>query len=328
MPKAKLWIMVSLLTLAVSSSSIGVFQLAAAWSNGRYSLNSSDIGYGTHDWMAEHALDMLPSNESGWLAANKNVFLLGTEAPENANITFGYKAGYGDIQTHHNYYSGPFPKDCTDDSASVRAEEEYQKALACLRNSSYELAAWYAGAMSHYISDMGSWPHVINNATPNHAREYEELLGLATDVYAEDPGYVNIEKDRSAVSVGTAYGETLWLGIGTYSDGGGWHSQGQFSAASMDSQFREDWSSMDDMPQMYRMRIGYCVEASVLAVANTLHGLTIESGFTGEPRPFFQFAEPALFIFAVLAGAAFVFVVYICVKYKNTRASFATVFRF
>ncbi len=327
MLKTKLWSTTFLFALLMISSGVGVFRNAAAWSDGQYSPDEDDIGYGTHDWIAEHALDMLPSNESGWLAANKKVFLLGTEAPENANITFGGKTGYGDIQKHHNYYNGPFPRNCIDDSASVRAEEEYKKAFACLRNGSYELAAWYAGAMSHYISDMGSWPHVINNATPNHASEYEELLGSATDAYAKDPGYVNLEQKSSALSVGTAYGETLWLGMGTYSDGGGWHSQGPFPAASMDSQFHDEWSSVDDMPQMYRMRIGYCVEATLLAVANTLHGLTIESGFAGDKRSLSQLAELILFIFAVVVGAVVVLAVYIRVRPRDTRTRFANEFR-
>lgn len=326
MIKTKLWSTTFLFAVLMLSNGIGVFRNAAAWSDG-LSVDKDDIGYGTHDWIAEHALDMLPSNESGWLATNKKVLLLGTEAPENADIIFDGRTGYGDIQKHHNYYNGPFPKDCTDDSASIRAEEEYQKALACLRNGSYALAAWYAGAMSHYTSDMGSWPHVINNATPNHASKYEELLDSATNTYAKDPGYLNLEQKSSALSVGTAYGEALWLGIGTYSDGGGWHSQGPYPAASMDSQFHDDWSSVDDMPQLYRMRIGYCVEATLLAVANTLHGLTIESGFASDQAPLSQLAEPVLFILAVVVGAAVVLTVYIRVRHRDARTRFANVFR-
>jgi hypothetical protein len=164
-------------------------------------------------------LDLLPSNESEWLMMNKNVFLLGTEAPENVNASFEDRHGYGDLLNHHNYYNGTFPRNCFDDSTSVRAQEEYQKALLCMRNGSYDLAAWYSGAMCHYISDLGSWPHVIGNASSEHARKYEELLNSVMDDYSKDPGFVDLapatssDQDGFTLSAETAYNAALWLGI-------------------------------------------------------------------------------------------------------------------
>jgi hypothetical protein len=35
----------------------------SGWSNGGYSSNLSDPDYGTHDWIAQHALDWLTSDE-------------------------------------------------------------------------------------------------------------------------------------------------------------------------------------------------------------------------------------------------------------------------
>ncbi|MCS7114741.1 MAG: hypothetical protein N0A00_05010 [Candidatus Bathyarchaeota archaeon] len=48
---------------------LGLFILvteAYAWSNGGYSSNSLEPDYGTHDWIAEHALDWLPANEKAY----------------------------------------------------------------------------------------------------------------------------------------------------------------------------------------------------------------------------------------------------------------------
>jgi hypothetical protein len=44
-----------------------------AWSNGGYSADPSNPDYGTHDWIAQHALDWLPVEEKQYILDNLKV---------------------------------------------------------------------------------------------------------------------------------------------------------------------------------------------------------------------------------------------------------------
>ncbi len=155
-----------------------------AWSNGGNSANIDNPDYGTHDWIAETAVDFLPGNYSYWIKNNMVAYLIGTEAPDNSAAAGAYTAEkvYGDKSTgHHIYYNLEHTK-ALDDSAAIRAQQEYNKALQALRNGDYRLAAFYAGAMSHYISDVAVWAHVRGKGSPHGSEdskkhsEYEEEI--------------------------------------------------------------------------------------------------------------------------------------------------------
>lgn len=65
------------LALAVDAS--------AAWKNGPEGhalADRTNPPYSTHDWVADHARDLLTDNEKAWLEPHRAMFLLGTEAPE------------------------------------------------------------------------------------------------------------------------------------------------------------------------------------------------------------------------------------------------------
>jgi hypothetical protein len=66
---------------------------AVAWQNGQSGNAATDEPsecasppYSTHDWIADHALALLPANERAWLEPHKALYLLGTEAPDNDDI--------------------------------------------------------------------------------------------------------------------------------------------------------------------------------------------------------------------------------------------------
>ena len=75
---------------------------ALAWKNGqdgnadtdKVAECSSPPPYSAHDWIADHALAMLPDAEKAWLLPHKTLYLLGTEAPDNR----GYSQGMQDSQ--------------------------------------------------------------------------------------------------------------------------------------------------------------------------------------------------------------------------------------
>ena len=56
------------------------------WSNGGFSSSPYNPKYGTHDWIAEHALDWLPAEAKQWILANKALYLYGTELPDNGKL--------------------------------------------------------------------------------------------------------------------------------------------------------------------------------------------------------------------------------------------------
>lgn len=59
-----------LLVIALLSSWIMVNYEVSGWSNGGYSADPANPDYGTHDWIAEHALDWLPQEEKQFLLDN------------------------------------------------------------------------------------------------------------------------------------------------------------------------------------------------------------------------------------------------------------------
>src|SRR4030065_405658 len=93
----------------------------SGWSNGGYSADPAHPDYGTHDWIAEHALDWLPQQEKQFLLDNKAAYLYGTELPDNNQAS----DGIGDTTKHHVHYRADGL--LQDDAAAVRAREEYVK---------------------------------------------------------------------------------------------------------------------------------------------------------------------------------------------------------
>ena len=119
-----------------------------AYSNGGYSADPSDPDYGTHDWIAQHALDWLPDNEKRYISDNLNDYLYGTELPDNGAAP----DGIGDFYNHHVYFYST--GDLQDDISALRAQEEYDEVIDRLKSGEDALAAKHAGIMSHYVVDL------------------------------------------------------------------------------------------------------------------------------------------------------------------------------
>lgn len=84
------WIIAVAVAVAMAS---GLRGEAVGWSNGPDGNANTNIAsectnppYTTHDWVAEHALLLLPENERAWLMPHLTMYLLGTEAPDNDDI--------------------------------------------------------------------------------------------------------------------------------------------------------------------------------------------------------------------------------------------------
>jgi hypothetical protein len=190
-----------------------------AWSNGGYSTDPAHPIYGTHDWIAQHALDWLPAQEKQYIQNNVVAYLYGTELPDN-NVAPDH---IGDTTKHHIYYR--FNGTLQDDAAAVRASAEYQKALNFLNQKDYANAAKTAGIMSHYIVDVAVFAHIMGSSTDwgaetgNNHSNFEEYVNRRTSSYTDEFNhYLSFDGNLSVIS---AYNAAKNLAYDTTFDHGG-----------------------------------------------------------------------------------------------------------
>ncbi len=164
--------------------SLTQIRASEAWSNGGYSADTSSPDYGTHDWIAQHALDWLPAQKKQYITDNIQLYLYGTELPDRPSA----QGGIGDTTRHHIYYSAGGI--LQDDPAATRAQAEYALALASLNRGDNTDAALHAGSMAHYIADVAAYGHVMGETTDwgsetdAHHTGYEDYVNTRTATYA------------------------------------------------------------------------------------------------------------------------------------------------
>lgn len=117
--------------------------------------------FSTHQWLAIEALKLFPDAQIQWITNNYLSFWHGVEAALNdeAGIPYGsVSAGYGEINGYVLYLDGTGTS-VTNYSLALRAEIEYNCLVSELKktNVNYTIASFYAGALSHYISQAGVW---------------------------------------------------------------------------------------------------------------------------------------------------------------------------
>lgn len=245
------------------------------WSNGGYSTDPSHPDYGTHDWIAQHALDWLPTQEKKYIIDNLADYLYGTELPDNNNaVAPGH---IGDTVKHHVYFwaNGSLQ----DDVAADRAAEEYQIALNLLSAGNFSGAALTAGIMSHYIADVAVFAHVMGTNTDwgaesgNNHPNYESFVDTRTNSYSDT--YNSYLLFDGALSTASAYDAAKNLAFDTTFDGGG-----IYNCVWMNSNYD---TSNSNSP--YWIRAGESLNLAVNAVTDTLHTLFISSSIQPSPTP-------------------------------------------
>jgi hypothetical protein len=238
-----------------------------AWSNGGYSSDPADPDYGTHDWIAEHALDWLPAEEKQYMLGNLAAYLYGTELPDNG----GAPDGIGDsLINHHIYYDSA--ESMTDDAAAVRASTEYNDTLAYLKANDYANASKNAGIMTHYIADMAVFGHVMGASTDwgneTHHSDYENYVNVRTSNYtAEFNSFLSFDGNLDAIS---AYEAAKKLAYDTTFD-----VDGPLNCTWMDQNY--DWNN-----PTFKNRAGESLNLAVNYVADVLHALYLEANMPGE----------------------------------------------
>ncbi|MGB9671510.1 MAG: C39 family peptidase, partial [Candidatus Norongarragalinales archaeon] len=230
------------------------------WGNGGYSTDPNNPKYGTHDWIAEHALDWLPQAEKQFIRDNLAAYLYGTELPDNGAAP----DGIGDATKHHVYYFAN--GSLQDDASAVRAQEEYNAAVNFYNAGNYLEAAKRLGMMTHYVADMAVFGHVMGYGTDwgaeTHHSDYENYVGARTDNYTDN--FFPLEFDGSLDAI-SAYDAALSLAYDTTFDADG----GGLTCLWMDQNY--NWSNM-----VFKNRCGESLNLAVNFIADVLHTFTLD----------------------------------------------------
>ncbi len=296
-------------TLVIALFSICTLsQPGAAWKNGSYAYNYSsysyDKDYGTHDWVAEAALNALYAADSGnwsWLVDREEIFLVGTEAPDNSEVDMVLDGvtvgGFGDTANHHIYFNEDGSISNNQDDAALHAKSMGDLADASLNEQKRNLAAFYFGAMVHYITDMSVFCHVAENEVApydlnfdqNHT-DYEVAVYAGTHTYTDPEKFFQIE---SVTIQSTApYNAAVNLGWDTYKDSA---DSGAYDAVYLYTNFFGSWvstyaarSSEITPRQTYYNRVEHSLNNAIAACAAAMnYEMTVTMDILGYPLPIF-----------------------------------------
>ena len=276
------------------------FTLVFGWSNGGYSDDPFNPKYGTHDWIAEHALDYLPSEEKQFILDNLAAYLYGTELPDNSQAP----DGIGDTGKHHVYYFAN--GSLQEDDAAVRAEEEYEAAVAYVKAGDMVNAAKRLGVMSHYIVDVAVFAHVMGSETDWGSENktlhssYENYVNTRTNSYTDEfNSFLSFDGELTEIS---AYNATLMLAYDTTFD-----VDGNLTCVWMNQNY--DWSN-----PTFRNRCGESLNLAVNLLADVLHTFYIKEVIPEYgPNP----TLPILAILIIIAAAVVISKNYYSKKYMN-----------
>ncbi|MCW4043936.1 MAG: zinc dependent phospholipase C family protein [Candidatus Bathyarchaeota archaeon] len=259
------WVFLNVLLIGVFSS-----PAVSGWSNGGYSADPAHPDYGTHDWIAEHALDWLPQQEKQFLLDNKASFLYGTELPDNSQAP----DGIGDITKHHIYFSAA--ASVQDDASAERARDEYAKAVSAYAAGDHAEAAKQLGIVTHYIADMAVFGHVMAASIPwgaeTHHSDYETYVQDRTKSYtSEFNSFLAFDGSLNTVA---AYDAALLLANDTTFD-----LDGDLTCVWMDQHY--DWGDA-----AFRSRLFESLNLAVNLVADVLHSFYSEAVIPEFPAGF------------------------------------------
>ncbi len=235
--------------------------VVSGWSNGGYSADPAHPDYGTHDWIAEHALDWLPQQNKQFLLDNKAIFLYGTELPDNNQAS----DGIGDTTKHHIYFFAN--GSVQDNAAAVRARDEYAEAVALYQAGNTSEAAKRLGAVTHYIADMAVFGHVMGASTAwgaeTHHSDYETYVQDRTSSYtSEFNSFLVFDGSLSAIS---AYDAAVTLANDTTFD-----LDGDLTCVWMDQHY--DWTDA-----VFKNRCGESLNLAVNLVADMLYSFSVDA---------------------------------------------------
>ncbi|NHJ49442.1 MAG: hypothetical protein FK733_16755 [Asgard group archaeon] len=268
--KSKISCFVILFVLLISAFPSSIVSWKQETSN-----NLENPRFTTHQWLAYEALKLSPSSSKiQWITNNLLDFWLGVEAPYNseAALELGLsESDYGDISTKILYLNAGGTI-VTNDSLAERAQDEYDKLVVELgkTDTDHKLAAFYAGAMSHYISQAGIWAAIWNETLWGTLDvsvwfDFEQQIdyGLVASYFDYDQSYWNnsyFSLSPSIIASANASTSAINLAktIHPY-------------AEDMGNNFDEFWFGVNDWSTSYKDNVTFCLNASVEAIYSAIN---------------------------------------------------------
>jgi len=213
----------------------------------------------------------LPSEEKQFILGNLNLYLYGTELPDNGKVP----DGIGDTTKHHFYFNSA--KAVVDDVGAVRASQVYTQVLNFLKSGHLADGVKYAGAMTHYVADLAVFGHVMGSGTDwgaeKHHSDYEDYVNEQTSTY--DSAFNSYLVFDGQLETLSSYDAAKNLAYDTTFDSSG---EG-LTCVWMDRNY--DWSN-----PTFKNRCGQSLNLAVNCLADVLHTLWLEAG---KPIPEFAF---------------------------------------
>ncbi len=266
----------ALIIISLIFSTLPINLNSTAWKNGQsadeFSSNPKNPNYGTHDWIAEHALDWLPLEEKSYILKNLDTYLYGTELPDR---TTGSDA-IGDMDLQHFYFDDY--GNMKDKSAGIRTAQEYFRTVKYLENGDLYNGTLHLGIMTHYIADLAVFGNVMNETywgKPTHYKDYMDYVNLKMPSYTSidfdkylkfDGKFFTLPPEDAAIAV--AFNTTFdTIGIDRRA---GVPNAGRENCTWMDENY--DWSD-----PVFKARCGESLNYAVNLITDLLHTLYVEN---------------------------------------------------
>lgn len=239
---------------------------------------SSDINrpyFTTHQWLANESLNLSPSSSRvQWITNNLLDFWHGVEAPYNSAVTDSYAVtaeDYGDINDLVLYLDVTGTS-VTNGSLADRAKDEYDNLVVELAKDEMDeaLAAFYAGAMTHYVSQAGVWGAIWDETLwgtlPDaNWTSFENQIeaGLNATYFDDDQDeWVNnlfTTLSPTIITPVDAYDATVDLAINIHP-----------VAQSLGDDFENDWTEVANWTTIYKDNVIDCLTYSIEAIYSAL----------------------------------------------------------
>lgn len=232
---------------------------ATAWSNGGKSPDLDHPKYGTHDWIAQRALDLLPQSERYFISDNLNAYLYGTEIPDFI---------YSDTFDHHVYFYANGT--VMEDNAAKKARDHFKALKDSLKAKDTKKAAEEAGIMTHYLDDVAVFAHVLSSKTvwgaeKHHSDFEDDALEQTND---QSKSFFTVTSDGLASK--DAYNATIEMAKATT-----FGDNGAYNARWLDDNYVNNASKW---PAEYKIRINSLISYSANQIADVIHAAVIDSG--------------------------------------------------
>ncbi len=242
-----------------------------AWKNGptgsEFSTDPATPKYGTQDWIAEHALDMLNDNEKQYLLKNLATYLYGTELPDK---TTGADA-INDPELQHIYFNTT--GSLMDDSAAIRTVEERDLAIDFIENGDIYNGTLHLGIMTHYLAALAAFGNVMNETywgiPVNHTNYIDYVNSKMASYTSEFDSYLS---PSTSIIANNPYDAAVLVAYDTTFD-----TKGTKTCTWMDNNY--GWSN-----GLFKDRCGASLNFAVNAIADVLHFI-YKDNFTSPSSP-------------------------------------------